>query len=679
MIQFNNVSKSFGLQQVIIEASFAVHDGERVGVVGPNGAGKSTLFEMLAGRTSPDKGDCSYPSSQRLGYVRQQLHPFAQKTSLLEYTENAVPEIQGMQLEMERIEHELDCLTGEDQARALKRLGNLQTEFEHLGGYDIKNRAEAILSGLGFSVKRFHDLFASFSGGWQIRAELARVLVAQPDILLLDEPTNYLDVPAVEWLRDFLKTYAGTLLLVSHDRFLLNSLTSVTIEVMGGHTTRYNGNYARYMQEREARHDQLIAQKRNIDRKKEQLERFIDRFKGKATKASQAQSKQKQLDRLEDIEVRSITIKGPRIRLPKPPRSGQEVIRLEQAAFSYDGKNPVFSQLDLRLERGDRAAMIGLNGMGKTTLLRLIAGHLTLTEGKVSIGHGVEMGYQSQDYADTMDPDRNVFETVKTYASDRTEGEIRQLLGGFGFHGDDIDKRVQVLSGGEKVRLGLARLLLRPLNFLLLDEPTTHLDIYAREALEEALQTYEGTLCLVSHDIEFVKAVANTIFYLTPDGITRYFGNYEYFRHKLAEEQALKEGTPPPAEKVAPAKPANSTFPVPAPIKQAPVESNVAGNRKQRKRDEAMIRNEIGKLKKPQEAIVAASEACMEALDQEQKNIYTALAEAKPDTDFAALNRRLIEIKKEMDCEASRWEEASDKLERLSAECEARIAELQND
>ncbi len=584
-----------------------------------------------------------------------------------------------MQLEMERIEQQLDSLAGEDQARALKRLGNLQTEFEHLGGYDIKNRAEAILSGLGFSVKRFHDLFGSFSGGWQIRAELARVLVAQPDILLLDEPTNYLDVPAVEWLRDFLKTYAGTLLLVSHDRFLLNSLTSVTIEVMGGHTTRYNGNYAHYIQERQARHDQLIAQKRNIDRKKEQLERFIDRFKGKATKASQAQSKQKQLDRLDDIEVRSITIKGPRIRLPKPPRSGQEVIRLDQAAFSYDGKNPVFSQLDLRLERGDRAALIGLNGMGKTTLLRLIAGHLTLTEGKVSIGHGVEMGYQSQDYADTMDPERTVYDIVKTYASDRTEGEIRQLLGGFGFHGADIEKRVQVLSGGEKVRLGLARLLLRPLNFLLLDEPTTHLDIYAREALEEALQTYEGTLCLVSHDIEFVKAVANTIFYLTPDGITRYFGNYAYFRHKLAEEQALKTGTPPLQEKSAAPKPANPVFPVPAPAKPALPESNPPGNRKQRKRDEAMIRNEIGKLKKPQETIVADSEARMEALDLEQKNIYAALAEAKPDTDFAALNRRLIEIKKEMDWEASRWEEASDKLERLSAECEARIAELQDD
>ncbi|MFA6929744.1 MAG: ATP-binding cassette domain-containing protein, partial [Lentisphaeria bacterium] len=247
MIQFNTISKSFGLQQVLVDASFTIHDGERVGFVGPNGAGKSTLFDILAGSSTPDKGDCSYPSNQRLGYVRQQLHPFAQKTSLLEYTENALPEIKIMKEEMHAIEHQLDSISGEDMARALKKLGNLQTEFEHLGGYDIKNRAEAILSGLGFSTKRFQNLFSSFSGGWQIRAELARVLVAQPDILLLDEPTNYLDVPAVEWLRDFLKTYSGTLLLISHDRFLLNSLTSITIEVMGGHTTRYPGNYAKYM------------------------------------------------------------------------------------------------------------------------------------------------------------------------------------------------------------------------------------------------------------------------------------------------------------------------------------------------------------------------------------------------------------------------------------------------
>ncbi len=684
MIQFINVSKSFALQQVIIDATFSIVDGESLGIVGPNGAGKSTLFEMLSGQITPDKGECSYPGNQRLGYVRQQLHPYAQKTSLVEYAENALPEIRIIQAEMHRIEEKLTTADDTEQARLLRRLGDLQTEFEHLGGYEIKYRAETILSGLGFSVKRFDDKFSTFSGGWQIRAELARVLAAKPDILMLDEPTNYLDVPAVEWLREYLKAYTGTLLLVSHDRFLLNSLTNATLEVMGGHVTRYPGNYSSYMREREARYEQMLAQKRNVDRKKEHLERFIDRFKGKASKASQAQSKQKQLDRLEDIEVRSITIKGPKIRLPKPPRSGQEVVRLEQLRFSYDGKTDIVAGLDLRLERGERAAFIGLNGMGKTTLLRLMANKLQPTGGKVVLGHGVELGYQSQDYADTLDPERTAYDTAKTYAAERSEAEIRQLLGGFGFHGDEIEKKVQVLSGGEKVRLGLARLLLRPLNFLLLDEPTTHLDIYAREALEDALREYQGTLCLVSHDIEFVKAVATTIFYLTPQGITRYYGNYAYFRQKLAEEEALRipsvsvtvDKAPPPA----PQTPAGKQAPPIAVSAKSPPGSTNAPNveRKQRRRDDALVRNEISKLKRPHERIVEQAETQMAALDQEQTEIYAAIAAAKPNTDFAALNRRLAEIRKEMDLQVSNWEKSAARLEKLTAECEGRIAELSN-
>ncbi len=687
MIQFINVCKSFAQQQVIIDATFSLADGECVGIVGPNGAGKSTLFEMLAGHLKPDKGDCSYPGNQRLGYVRQQLHPCHQKTSLLEYAENAVPEIKTLQQEIQQVEERLNLAADCEQPRLLRRLGELQTQFEHLGGYEIKYRAESILSGLGFSTKRFQDRFATFSGGWQIRAELARVLTAQPDILLLDEPTNYLDVPAVEWLREYLKTFAGTMLLISHDRFLLNSLTSVTLEVMGGYVTRYPGNYSFYMRDREARHDQLLAQRRNLDRKKEHLERFIDRFKGKASKASQAQSKQKQLDRLEDIEVRSIAVRGPKIRLPQPPRSGQEVVRLEQLRFSYDGQTEIISGLDLRLDRGDRAAFVGLNGMGKTTLLRLLAGKLQPSSGKVIPGYGVEIGYQSQDYADTLDPERTAYETAKTYAADRSEAEIRNLLGGFGFHGAEIEKKVQVLSGGEKVRLGLARLLLRPLNFLLLDEPTTHLDIYAREALEEALSHYQGTLCLVSHDIEFVKAVATTIFYLHPGGITRYYGNYEYFRQKLAEEEALatppapKDGSdksPPLAAAPTPSRPANAPLSATADKSSAGNNAgpNLGSERRQRRREEALIRNEISKLKRPHELIVAESEALLAALDQEQSDIYAAITEARANTDFAALNRRLGEIRRAMDSQISRWETSAQQLEKLTAECEGRIAEL---
>ncbi|MFA6815711.1 MAG: ABC-F family ATP-binding cassette domain-containing protein [Lentisphaeria bacterium] len=670
MIQFVNVEKAFGTQRVIISANFAIHDGERVGFVGPNGAGKSTLFEMLAGTVTPDKGDCSYGPNQRLGYVRQQLHAYSEDTTLLDYTENAVPELKTIQAELHKVEHALQDCSSEEQERLLKRLGNLQTEFEHFGGYELKNRAETILSGLGFEVEHFGNPFKTFSGGWQIRAELARILSSKPDILLLDEPTNYLDVPAVEWLKDYLNGFAGTLVLVSHDRYMLNSLTKITIEVMGGYVTRYPGNYAKYMTGRQARYDQLVAQKRNVDHKKEQLQRFINRFKGKATKAAQAQSKQKMLDRLEDIEIPNITMKGPKIVLPDPPRSGDEIFRLENACYSYDGKKDVFKHLDLRLERGERAVFVGLNGMGKTTLLRLIAGHLELNSGKLVVGHSVKMGYQSQDFSETMDPEMTVYDTARSQAVDKSEANIRSLLGGFGFHGEAIDKHVQVLSGGEKVRLGLVRLLLQPLNFLLLDEPTTHLDVYTREALEVALQSYKGTLMLVSHDVDFVKAVATTIFYMTPGKLTRYYGNYDYFRQKLtaenAESAAILDGKVKSMS-------AGTVIGKKAEKAQA---SETYQERKQRKRDEVQIRTEIGKLKRPYDKKVQATEARISVLEKEQKELYEVLGNAKPGTDFAAGNIRLAEIKKELDDLAWRWEEAASALEDLTKTCEERLALL---
>lgn len=678
MIQFTQVAKAFGTQQVIQEATFTVHPGERVGVVGPNGAGKSTLFEMLSGNIMPDKGELSYPSSLRLGYVRQQLHDVPADISLINYTENALPELNAMHDEISRLEHTLAAVTGDEQTRILNRLGALQTEYEHLGGYELRTRAEATLSGLGFAVARFDDPFTTFSGGWKTRSELARILVSRPDVLLLDEPTNYLDVPAVEWLRDYLKSYSGTLLLISHDRYLLNSLTSVTLEVMGGRVTRYPGNYAQYVQDRESRHDQLIAQKRNLDRRKEQLERFVERFRAKATKAAQAQSRQKMLDKLEDVDIPQVTVKPPRIILPVPPRSGQEVVRLEQACFSYDGKNKVLDKVDLSLDRGEKAAFVGLNGMGKTTLLRLIAGRMPLSSGKLVIGHNVTIGYQSQDYAETMDPQRTVYETVRAVSADRSEGELRNMLGGFGFPGEAIEKQVQVLSGGEKVRLALARLLLRPNNFLLLDEPTTHLDIYAREALEDALRNYQGTLCLVSHDITFVRNLATTIFALTPGAVTRYFGNYDYYRQKLAEQDAAeKQQAAAVVATATPTKAAPSTKATNADAELAPATAPTK-SRRDRKREEAQIRSYFSKDRRKWEEAVALQENTITALEEEQNSLYETLAKAEPGTDFETINKRLADIKREMDDAAWAWEEASRALDNVLQRQEERLAAIGN-
>jgi len=538
MIQFNSVCKAFGTQQVLEDVTLTVHPGERVGIVGPNGAGKSTLFDLVTGVTSPDKGSVLVPGELRLGYVRQQLNPHQEERLLLTYVTDAVPALRRIHEQIHVIESCLSDTTGEEHDQQLRRLGTLQTEFEHQGGYQVETRAKVALGGLGFSTGDFERPFNAFSGGWQMRSELARTLVGEPDILLLDEPTNYLDVPAVEWLRGFLGAFPGTLLLISHDRYLLNSLTQITIEVVATQATRYSGPYQWYMEQREQRYLQQVSAAKNQGRRREQVERFVERFRSKNTKASQVQSRVKMLEKMEVVTPVLLRAKPPKIALPPPPHCGVEVARLDNVGFSYSPGNWVLRHIDLRIERGEKAAVVGLNGMGKTTLLRIIAGVLDSVEGKLVLGHHVKVGYLSQDFTDVMDPNATVFETARRATSERSDSEIRDLLGAFRFSGDAIMKPVQVLSGGEKVRLALSRLLLQPCNFLLLDEPTTHLDVESREALERALREHAGTLCLVSHDIEFVRHLAQKIIAVTPAGIKLYHGGYDYYREKLAVEAA---------------------------------------------------------------------------------------------------------------------------------------------
>jgi len=650
MVQFQSVRKSFGTQDVLVSASFAVYAGERVGIVGANGAGKSTLFELICRHLEPDQGAVTVPTGVVIGYVRQQLNAHALDDSLIEYAENAVPALRQVQSEIHQVEAVLRETTSPERERLLRRLGELQTDFEHGGGYTLKSRAEATLSGLGFAVSDFEGPFRRLSGGWQIRAELARVLVAQPDILLLDEPTNYLDVPAVEWLREYLRSFAGTLLLISHDRYLLNSLTTTTLEVMGGHVTRYPGNYQQYRVDRETRHEHLLAAKKNQDRRREQLQRFVDRFRSKATKAAQAQSRIKMLEKLEEIEAPPPVVKAPSIRLPPPPHCGTEVLRFEDAGFSYDGQRWIFRDLDLRVERGEKVAVVGLNGQGKTTLLRLMAGKLELNAGRRSLGHQVQIGYQSQDFAELMDPERTVYDTARGSAVGRSDSDVRDLLGGFGFSGDAIEKRVAVLSGGEKVRLALARLLLQPINFLLLDEPTTHLDIHAREALERALRGYPGTLCLVSHDIEFIRHVAGTLYAIGPDGVRKYFGNYDYYREKVAQEAAARAAGV--AAMVAEDEPVSP-----------------GDDRRSQRREEARRRQEFARLRRPLEERIRRAEESSAQREQERTRLHGELLAARPGTDFGGINRRLVQIDAEVAEALEDWESASLEMESLRREC----------
>ena len=649
MIDFRNVSVGFGAQQVLDDVSFRINRGERVGIVGPNGAGKSTIFSLLTDESTPDHGEVSLPRDIRVSHLRQQLKPASADINLLEYSENAVPALLVCQREIETLEAGLDAADEVERGRIVKRLGVLQTDFEHQGGYSLSGRAKAALGGLGFKVSDFHQPFISFSGGWQMRAELARALVADPDLLLLDEPTNFLDIPAVEWLQRYLRDYKGTMVLISHDRYLLNSLTTVTMEVAGGMVTRYAGNFNKYEEDCRMRHAQMEAARGNQDRRREQIERFVERFRAKNTKSSQVQSRMKMLEKMDEIEIPRVVMRAPRIKVPKPPLCGVEMMRLDQAGVTYDGENWVLRGLDLRIERGDKIGLLGLNGMGKTTLLKAIAGRLPLNEGRRVMGHNVVIGYQAQDFAEMMDPVRSVLETVKGAAPNLSERDVRAVLGGFFFSGDAVDKKIAVLSGGEKMRVAFARLLMNPPNFLLLDEPTTHLDIPSREALENALHDYEGTVCLVSHDIEFTRNVATSILAMTPPTVRRYPGGYDYYHEKMEAEARGQKSD------------------VRGQTSVDDVEES-GGDRKSQRRERAEKRQELSKVRRPLETRIKSAERKIADLEKEQDTLSGEMMKPSQGTDYATLNRRLSEIQAALAETVEIWEKASMELETLPKE-----------
>ncbi|MBN2704161.1 MAG: ABC-F family ATP-binding cassette domain-containing protein [Pontiellaceae bacterium] len=634
MIDFIQVTKRFGAQEVLCDVTFRINAAERVGVVGPNGAGKSTIFNLLCGEAEVDGGDITLPKNVRLGHLHQQLNPHAVNQSLLGYTEDSIPELKTIPVEIHTLESRIGSMTLEEKERSLRRIGELQHTFEHLGGYEMRARAEAALGGLGFHEAEFGRPFASFSGGWQMRAELARTLIAHPDLLMLDEPSNYLDLPAVEWLQKFLRGYEGTMLLISHDRYLLRSLATVTLEIAGGNATRYQGGYDYYLKERVTRMEHQLAAKRNQDRERERIESFVRRFRAKSTKASQVQSRIKQLEKMETIEAPTTAPNLSRIRLAEPPHSGHEIIRLENAGFTYDQKRWIYRGLSLNINRGEKVALVGYNGMGKTTLLRTLAGQLEPVEGKRVLGHKVVIGYQSQDFAETMPPEKSAFHIVKEANPAASDAQVRGLLGGFGFSGDYVDKKCEVLSGGEKIRLAFARLFIDPPNFLLLDEPTTHLDINGREALESALKEYKGALCVVSHDVTFVRQIAEHIVAIDDSGVSRFPGGYDYYLEKQ-EERNLKPET--------------------GNLKKIPGQeaTKPAAKGKDARKARAQQREAEKALRK--------IEVQIDTLTEEQAALTEEMM-SRRDADFAAINTRLADIQKRIQQLESEWETTVEEL-----------------
>lgn len=651
MIEFNNVSKSFGGDPVLTDVSFRVNQGDRIGIVGPNGAGKTTVFSLIVGEVQPDKGRVIVQKKCSLGYVRQNLQAHAADQSLLEYVENALPEVHVLESEIRELERDLAQTNPDTHRSLLARLGECQTRLENIGGYTLKHRAEKALSGMGFRVDDFQKKLNSFSGGWQARAELGRILVAQPDVLLLDEPSNYLDTPTVEWLQKYLREFQGTLLIISHDRFLLNSLAADTLEIANARAERYPGNYDSYIERRTQRTGQQLAAHKNQERERARIQRFIARFRAQSSKAALVQSRIRQLERLDAVAVPDLVVSRGRLRLAAPAPCGAEVVRLEDAGLSYDGTHWVLRGLNLQVNRGEKLALLGYNGLGKTTLLRALAGQIQIAEGKRVLGHKVTVGYQAQDFAETMDPCATTYSVVKEAAPDATDLEVRSMLGSLGFSGDTVEKPVRVLSGGEKIRLAFARLLIRPPNFLLLDEPTTHLDIQARQALEQALADFEGTVCFVSHDVDFLRRVATGILALEPPTIARYFGGYDYYR----EKQALQTHAAPQK---------NSISGDASAIEQGGAATSVKDRkalRRQRAAERQAVRARIRELKRD----LQRAEEQTAIFETEREKLLEQLADAAAGLDFATLNRRLQAIHEEIERYTRRWESAASDLQEL--------------
>ena len=660
MLDFKNISVHYGQQDVLSGVTFRVNKGDRVGVVGPNGSGKSTLFKIVLGEMSTDTGELVIENDPRIGWTRQNPEPDSPEETLLEYSLKGIPGLS----EMEARIHELEDILYSGSAEAassqslLNELGELQTKFEHLGGYDMETRVKVALGGLGFSVEEFAKPFKSFSGGWRMRAELSRVLASKPDLLLLDEPSNYLDLPAVEWLQRYLKTYDGTLMLISHDRYLLRTLTGIIVEVDAGTATRYEGDLDYYLREREVRFEHLKAAKENQDRHREQLQRFVDRFRATASKAAQAQSRQKQIDKIDEVRIvlpKRYTQSG-RLRLAQPPPSGMEMFRSEDLVFSYDGVRNVLNGISFNVTRGDKIALIGYNGLGKTTLMRILAGTRKPTSGKAVLGHNVVPGYLSQEFAETIPPDVTVYRNAKNVWDAHGGGpekQFRNQLGAFGFDENDVEKPAGVLSGGEKIRLAFLRLFLAAPNFLLLDEPTTHLDLDGRRLLQEALKKYSGTILLVSHDIDFVRAVATSVLEITPGDLRLYPGGYDYYCEKKAEALASKPAAQ--AEARAASRPAAEN--------EAERKLTSKELRQMRAAERAKFAPLVRDLKRKVERAEKKIDELQAALDEASAELFNPT----PTTDFAEVNRKVRTLQFEIDRYTLEWEEAAEELEKLTS------------
>lgn len=533
MITVSGLTKNYGGQVLYTNGSFFIGPGEKVGLVGPNGAGKTSLFRLITGEERADAGSIDIPKSLRLCYFSQNVGELKGRSAIEEVI-HGNERLGFLKTEIAKIEKALE--DGEYSDEMLEKLGDYQTEFEKLGGYDIEYQAAEVLTGLGIMPDEHQRPVESFSGGWKMRIALAKVLAQRPDAILMDEPTNYLDVESIVWLENWLRAFKGAVFMTSHDRDFMNGLVKKIVEVNHKTITVYSGNYDYYEKERELRREQLIASAERQEAMLRKEEEFIAKFAARASHAAQVQSRVKKLDKIDRIEVMPED-QAINFEFPKPPRSGNDVVKLENLGkvwVNAEGKEKkVFSNVTGLVKRLDRMAVVGVNGAGKSTLLKIINKMTDATEGQSTIGANVNVGYFSQYSMDVLNPNKTVFEEVRDRVKDKSDGYMRNLLAAFLFRGDDVEKKVSVLSGGEKSRLILATILTNPCNLLILDEPTNHLDIRSREVLVEALKNFDGTIMIVSHDRHFLKQLTTTVAEVDKGGVTFYPGTYtEYLQSK---------------------------------------------------------------------------------------------------------------------------------------------------
>src|SRR6478609_1428365 len=653
MLTVSQLSKSFAGRALFDDVSLQVNRGDRIGLVGPNGAGKSTLFALLLGDVSPDKGTIAIEKNATIGFLPQETAAAGDET-VLELALAVSPELVRAQKVIK--EHEAGHVS-DDVA-----YHNALHVFDEHGGWELEPKAKRVLAGLAFRETDFDRPARALSGGWIMRAHLARLLVMQPDLLLLDEPTNHLDLESLQWFQEYLRTYLGAIVMISHDREFLNQLVGSIVEIAHSKLVRYRGDWDSYVEQKAAREEQQFAAYKNQQKEIASLQLFADRFRAKASKASQAQSKLKQIDRMKKIAAPVARGKTIKFHFPQPVRSGLRVITLKDVDHAY-GDLVVYRGMQYHAERGQRTVLVGPNGAGKSTLLKLLAGVLPVQHGVRELGHNVRTGYFSQNRIDVLNASDTVLDSARDMPNPVSEQTARTVLGSFLFRGDDVFKTVAVLSGGEKSRLALVRLLVDPPNLLLMDEPTTHLDVGSIDALIGALKQYHGTLIFISHDVHFIRAIATSVLHITASParttspaqtgsrLTSYPGNYQYYLDKskaISARTALTAGSSPNNGQLT--------------TDNASQRAGGLREQKMQKRSQAEARNAIARKKREKEKHVHALEMKIAALEGQQKELVTALedpAAYQPGGRAVALNRELSAVTDDLTRLTNEWETAT--------------------